>query len=58
MKAVIASLIATLLAGGGLTGCASASPEKREQVERVQRTGVYSYQRIQRMNDAQAMSRR
>lgn len=26
-------------------GCASVSPEKREQVERAQQTGTYSYRR-------------
>ncbi|GEM_PF-4611389 len=45
-------------AGWGVAGCASVSPGKREQVQRVQQTGVYSYQRIQRVNDAQAVSRR
>ncbi|GEM_PF-2762823 len=39
-------------------GCASVSKEKREQVQRAQQTGIYSYQRIQRQKDAQAAARR
>lgn len=51
---VAAVALAPVLLGAG---CASVSKGKREQVQRVQQTGVYSYQRIQRMNDAQAVSR-
>lgn len=56
MKAMVVA-VGVFLVANGSSGCASVSPEKREQVERAQQTGVYSYQRVQRANNAQAVSR-